>query len=304
MIETKDSRLPGILGLDIGGTKVYAGGAQGEKLLVTERFETPGDLEGLLALIDAMLRRAPQPCESIGIGVAGGVRGDGTLWIPNLPWLTGIDLRTLLRERCGLPVRIENDSHAALYGEHWLGAAQGQDNVILLAIGTGIGGAFLVDGRILAGAHGTTGSVGWLPLGCDPDNGAVTNYETLASGSALHTFAKEQGYPDSFVMMEGYRAGEAAAKTAFESWAAYLGFGIAALASVMDPACIIITGGMSREYEAFHPILQKHLAAFASPMAGEARLCKAQLGDKAGLYGAVRLGQLVLEENNPINPPK
>lgn len=284
------------IGFDIGGTKIYTAYGKDEIPHHVLRFSTPQDLPSLLNLFEdvANVYSREEPFESIGIGIAGARKSDGTLWIPNIPFLTGVNLEMMLEERFGVKVAIENDAHVALIGEKWVGCAQDVRNAVLMAIGTGIGGALLLDGRIVKGAHVAAGSLGWLLFGMDYPDGQMLHYEEVASGSALNAIAcKGNAFKSGEELLAAYHRGDAEAKKRFIWWASYLGYGVASIASVMDVELIILTGGVTREFESITPIMLDKIKTFASPMNQDTQIRLSALGDKACLYGALRLGQTI-----------
>lgn len=284
------------IGFDIGGTKVYSAYGNDETLHDMMRFPTPQDMTSLLELLGKAVNLYGKEAKSvgIGIGIAGAKKPDGTLWVPNIPYLTGVNLEMLLEERLGMKAIIENDAHAALIGEKWIGCAKNVQNAVLIAIGTGIGGAFLMDGRIVKGEHAAAGSLGWLPFGIDFPNETMLHYEEVASGNALNSIAcKDNTFENSKELLAAYRMGDAEARKRFLWWASCLGYGIASIASMMDVERIILTGGITEEFDLIAPVIQDKIKAFASPLNQNAAVCPSSLGDKAVLYGALRLGQTI-----------
>lgn len=281
------------IGLDIGGTKTYIALGRDEKILNIREYRTPNNLEALEGILKDVISGylvAGEKATGIGIGIAGGIKEDGTCWIPNLPYLTGVKFGQRVEEMFNLPVAIDNDAHAALIGEQWIGAAEGKRDAILVSIGTGIGGAFLVDGVVLRGAHRTAGSIGWLTIKTDPVTEEVSFYESLASGNSLNKFAKRYtSYNDSYELMEAFHKGDVKAAQVFGMWASYLGYGIASLVSLMDPEIVIITGGMCREYEAFVPVIREKIAKYSSPLTRQTPVCTAKLADKSVVFGAFKM---------------
>src|SRR3954470_19188884 len=156
------------VGIDVGGTKVLslvldaAGNVSGEK-----RIPTPegGDalIEAILSAIDA--HRGEGPVDAVGVGVPGLVDRDGTLaTAPNLPGVHALPIRARLVERTGLPVQVDNDATCAAWGERGLGAAKGSNDVIVVPLGTGIGGGIVDNGNLYRGAHGFAGEFGHMTV--------------------------------------------------------------------------------------------------------------------------------------------
>jgi len=175
------------VGLDIGGTKTYIALGRDETIVDIKAYKTPKDLKTMDNTLKEVIARylaSGEEIAGIGIGIAGGIKEDGTVWVPSLPYLTGVKFGQRVEDLFNLPTTIDNDAHVALIGEQWIGAAAGKRNAILVSVGTGIGGAFLVDGEILRGTHGTAGSVGWLTIKTDPETDKVSYFESLASGNS------------------------------------------------------------------------------------------------------------------------
>jgi glucokinase len=189
---------------------------------------------------------------------------------------------------CDTDVLVANDGQLALLGEVWCGAAKDMQNAILVSIGTGIGGAILMDGRIRSGANGTAGSMGWLVVGREEDD--CTFYESIASGTALNRAAgsRLQGM-SSHDLIRALKQGNSDASSVFSEWVKNLGSGIASLASVFDPEAVVITGGLSREGDLILPQLRKMVSQFASPFTRNTVIRIGELQDKATMYGAIRM---------------
>lgn len=282
------------VGLDIGGTKIYAAYGEDKSLRHILRFPTPQDMTSFLKQLEQiiLLYDREKRIDGIGIGIAGAKGADGKLWAPNIPCLTGIDVGRLIETRFGLKTVVANDAHAALIGEKWAGCVQDVQNAVLVSIGTGIGGALLFDGKVVSGEHGAAGAVGWLPFSCGCSGTDMLHYEEAASGNALDALARQNGtFQNGEALIDAYRKGVPEAKKRFTCWASSLGYGIASIASIMDAAVIILTGGLVKELDCFGMIVQERIEAFASPLNQTVKVCASALGDKACLYGAVRLGQ-------------
>lgn len=278
------------IGFDIGGTKTSS--IVGDESGCFEGFSsvaTPMERGSLLTMLRDAIEsyKKRYGCAAVGIGIAGAKRSSDRLWTPNIPAADGFPLAYGLSEQVGLPVFIENDAHTALLGERWLGSLQGEDNAMLLSVGTGIGSAVVLDGRILRGAHNVAGSVGWL---CMSENGEhMLHYEELASGSSLNVMAENAGFLDSRKLISMARSGDLAAKSTLESWVKLLAAGIASLASAFDLSTISLAGGISEEFDLYARELTSYARRFASPTNASLSIRKAELGSRAGVCGAVKL---------------
>ncbi|MDF5756232.1 ROK family protein [Spongiactinospora sp. TRM90649] len=262
------------VGVDIGGTSVRvlreSGGVRGEVRAVP----VPGSYDELLGLLTELAGPGPAV---IGVGLPGTSDGGRPMFVPALPWLQGRPFAEDLRSRTGAPVRLGLDGHLTLLAEAAEGAAEGARSAVLVAVGTGIGGALMIDGRVWRGAHGSAGSWGWLPSGDEGVERGHGPYELAASGTALGPRGPE--------LVSAARDGDQAALTELRPYAARLGRGIAALASVLDPEVILVGGGLSGAMDVLAPLLD--IDRFASPDGRRVPVRAAALGPYAGVVGAL-----------------
>jgi glucokinase len=303
-----------VLGVDLGGTKCLGVALDGGKVVAETRVATPKGTDALLSalsqVVDAL--REPGPVEAVGVGAPGLVDRSGLLqFAPNLRVGQGLPLRALLEERLGIPVAVENDATCAAWGERQQGAAQGFDEVVLVTLGTGIGGGIVTGGGVQRGANGFAGEVGHMmvdPHGPPCPCGQRGCWERFASGSGLGRLAREAaqaGWADRVVELAGGDPeavrGEHVTRAAVEGdkdaiavmgrFAWWLGLGLANLANIFDPEAFVLGGGLVRAGEvllvptrfAFHDLLQG--ADRRPPIA----VVPAALGDRAGAVGAAHL---------------
>ncbi|MFF3671188.1 ROK family protein [Microtetraspora malaysiensis] len=263
------------VGIDVGGTSVRALAETGRERGRVVRHAVPGDYEDLLAL----LARLGRDADAVMIGLPGTSTAGVPRFVPALPWLAGRPLADDLSELLDAPVRLGLDGHLTLLAEATEGAAKGRRSAVLVAVGTGIGGALLVEGRVWRGAHGSAGSWGWLPMPDHPD------FESAASGSALG--GRGPG------LVAHARAGESAAVEELRGYAVRLSRGLAALASVIDPEIVLIGGGMADAMDVLGPLLDT--ARFASPDGGLVPVAATGLGSDAGVVGALLAARIGAE---------
>lgn len=307
------------IGLDLGGTKILGVVADEVGAVQAElRRPTPAGSadEALARLVEtvAELRAqqgaaANEAVAAVGVGAAGLVDRDGALrFAPNIPALSGTPLRVLLAEATGLPVCVDNDANAAAWGEVVYGAARGLDQVLVVTLGTGIGGGMIIDGKLSRGAHGFAAEIGHMtvvrdgpPCAC----GGRGHWEAIASGPALARAARERakagnapqllrlaaGEADKISGFDVGRAaagGDADASALLDDYAEAVALGLAGLANVLDPERIVIGGGIVQMGAL---LMDRIRRAFAGHLEGasvrpEISIVGAMLGEKAGAIGA------------------
>jgi glucokinase len=308
------------VGVDVGGTKVAAGvvDEQGQVLARVRRATTaqiPGAAEQVIS--EAVHELASSfPVEAVGVGAAGLVDETRSVvrFAPNLGWREQ-PLRAQLEQATGLPVVVENDANAAAWAEYRFGAARGRDDVVMLTVGTGIGGALVLGGRLHRGRYGLAGEVGHLVLDKDGRHcgcGRRGCWEQYASGNALLRTARNRaaqdrdrarvllsygdGTPEGVAgphVTAAAQAGDPVALETFEEVGYWLGRGMAELAAVLDPGSYVVGGGVS---EAGELLLAPARREFVAHVVGAdvrpiAEIVPAGLGNLAGLVGAADLAR-------------
>ena len=290
------------LGLDIGGTKI-AGGlvTAGGQVLVSRRVPTPltgrGDL--LAALIDLarlLLAEAPAPPAGIGIGTGGQVDSDRGVVVDAsslLPGWTGTDIRGAVQGAFGLPVFVDNDVNALAVGEARFGAAGGRATVVFLALGTGVGGALLLDGRVHHGAHWSGGEFGYVFLASDEEARRKTLEEWAAGPALVQTWRESTGSDVPMTAEElaadAIRVPDGPAAQAIRRTGEALGFGLAGLANALDPDLIVIGGGLAAVGDPLLEPARRILRQYGVPGAAQCSVVPAALGTNASLIGAACL---------------
>jgi predicted NBD/HSP70 family sugar kinase len=278
------------VGVDVGGTRlrlIAQGTLDGRRTIPVE-IPVPRSMSDMVSQIEVVARAAvgDAPIESLAIGLPGQVLDDRCIWVPNLRFLDGQPLARAVASRVGAPCHLINDAQATLVAESGEGAAQGVTDVVLLAVGTGIGGAYQAGGRIVRGANGCAGAFGWLPFPGsvrDADHGP---WEQAGSGLRLEELAREWGGTPSLIWAA--RHGDQRARRALDDFAAVLGQGAAALASVLDPDLIVFAGGLVTSFDLLKEAVAEALAQHGSPAGGTVHVVPAALGSTAGVIGALR----------------
>lgn len=307
------------VGLDVGGTKINAFRiARDGSVLDRHHAPTPADDEEatLGAMTDLGRAMVTSDVIAFGVGAAGMVDAvDGVLrFAPNLAW-RDVPIAARLREAFGLPVRVDNDANTAAYAEYRFGAGRGYRHMLLVTVGTGIGGGIVTDGRLFRGANGFAAEIGHIivepggPLcGC----GNHGCWEQVAAGRAIDRAGREAARADEgsllrrlaggdpervsgAVVTEAARQGDDAAIGVLAEVGRRLGEGIAGLVNVLDPQIVVVGGGA---IVAGDLLLEPARAAFLDAVEGADHrpripIVPAQLGNDAGAIGA---GALALEE--------
>lgn len=292
-------------GVDIGGTTVKLGlvSRKGE-LLDKREFPSFRDLHATFDDIADHMRQVMTAfpdcqCVGAGVGVPGPIVEQSTvIHCANLGW-ENVNVAQELSSRANVPVRVANDANLAALGEQWQGAGKGCRNLVMLTVGTGIGGGIICDGKIIAGSTGAGGEVGHMPVPFHTDwqcgCGRKGCLEVTASATGIIRAAKQFSpfkEMDKVTAKDVYDAAAAGDKNAVavvaESSAA-LGYASAAISCVVNPEMILLGGGVSAAGSALLDPVKAAFKAFAFSSCAETRFALAQLGNNAGIYGGAAL---------------
>lgn len=301
-------------GIDVGGTTVKCGlfqtdGTLAEKWEFTTHVENAGERilpDVAAAVLGKMAEKGLTKDEvtGIGIGVPGPVKSDGTVECAvNLHW--GFhNIEKEVGDIAGLPVKAANDANVAALGEMWKGGGEGCQNVIMVTLGTGVGGGIIVDGRIVSGAHGAAGEIGHALVEdaiTDPCNcGNCGCLEQVASATGIVRLAREAltDNPETSIdrenlsakaVFDAYKTGDVVAAKIVDRFAKYLGTALSQHAAVVDPDVIVIGGGVSKAGEVLVDCVGKYYRAAAFSACKNTPIVLAQLGNDAGIYGAAKM---------------
>lgn len=304
------------IGVDIGGTSVKLGLFQGDGTLL-RKWEIPTRKENggayILEDIAASIRRqlseeglALSDLEGAGMGLPGPVLPDGHIeFCVNLGWKAGNPQETLSGLLDGLPVKSGNDANVAALGEMWLGAGKGCQDMVMVTLGTGVGGGVICHGNILDGAHGAGGEIGHICVNYEETQacgcGRKGCLEQYASATGIARLARIRlSKPHGKTLLEGknisaktvfdaVKQGDETATEIAEEFGRYLGYALANLAVVADPERIVIGGGVSHAGEALLPFIEKPFREKAFFANMDTQIVLATLGNDAGICGAARL---------------
>ncbi len=303
-------------GVDVGGTTIKMGffetsGALLDKWEIKTNKENNGEsiLSDIAKAVDNKLAQegiSKSEVQGIGIGVPGPVRSDGVVNVcVNLGWGV-IDVTTELGNLTGLPIKVGNDANVAALGEMWQGGAKGCKDVIVVTLGTGVGGGIIVDGKIVAGHDGAGGEIGHITVNNDeiePCNcgqyGCLEQYTSatgivrmakrkLAKSSAetsLRSF-KELTAKDIF---DEAKAGDAIAGELVDEVGSILGSALSNMACVVNPEIIVIGGGVSKAGNILIDTIQKHFVETSFHACRNTKFALASLGNDAGIYGCMQM---------------
>src|SRR6266571_907370 len=306
-----------VIGLDVGGTKIAGGVVIGDGEVVDRAQVPTPDGEDGGATVDALakvvdeLRDKHPDVEAIGVGAAGLVEWPSgrILWAPNNAY-RDLPLRRVLHELTGLPTVVDNDATAAAWGEARFGAGAGADDMVLLTVGTGVGGGLVLGGHVYRGKTGTAFEVGHMVV--DPDGatcgcGKAGCLEAMASGTALGRMGREAAEADpdgrlaqlaggaehvtGMTAFQAAREGDPVASELFRRLGFWLGVGIASLVTIFDLDVVVVGGGLVATGDLLLGPARESLKrfAFAPDYRQLPPVVPARLGSEAGLVGAAHL---------------
>ncbi len=316
-----------IFGIDLGGTSVKMGLLENEDLLETWQIPTNKDNQGANVLSEIAesvykkaLERKIAPADIIGIGIAvPGPVADGNVVTNcvNIGWknmAVSDKLAACLADLfdavpTDFRVKTANDANAAALGEMWKGGGRGVDSIVMLTLGTGIGGGVVIGGKILAGSHGAGGEIGHMLCvaqkdisgacgcgrkGCLEQVASATGFVNYAKlflkrtdqASVLRDKLEKEGEIFAHDVTRAAEAGDAVAMEIFDNICHYLGKAMANIAVVSDPECFVIGGGVSAAGEFLRRNIERHYKESAFFGVAETKIELAELGNDAGVYGA------------------
>ena len=302
-------------GVDVGGTTVKIGlfdkeGNILDKWEIPTRTEHNGSeiLPDIAKALEKKMEEKGLKKEDmvgVGIGAPGPSDKEGTVYeAVNLGWSV-FSIRDTLKALCGMPVRAGNDANVAALGEMWKGGGQGYLNLVLVTLGTGVGGGIIVNGEILNGATGAGGEIGHIHIqdgeedacgcgnhGCLEQYASATGVVRLAGrilGSTDEDSVLRQGEVSAKAVFDAVKAGDAVAVRIAEAFGEYLGKGLAAIAGVVNPEAFVIGGGVSKAGNILFDYIEKNYKKYVFHGSKDAKFELATLGNDAGICGAAKL---------------
>lgn len=306
-----------IFGVDLGGTTVKLGlfdadGSLLDKWEIPTRTENSGKYiltDIARSMNEALARHAIDRKDLLGagLGVPGAVLNERFVKpCVNLNGWGGFDAADRFSALCGCPVKVANDANAAALGEMWQGGGKGSSNMVLITLGTGVGGGVIVDGKLLTGIHGSSGEIGHIKVvpeetsvcGC----GKCGCLEQYVSATGIVNQARKLlaagDTPSRLRCIENFSAkdvldlakeGDAAALQTARSFGEILGRALAIVSCVCDPEVFVLGGGVSKAGTYLIDLVQPVFVKYAFPATESTRFGLAILGNDAGIYGAAKL---------------
>jgi glucokinase len=303
------------IGIDVGGTTVKMGlfrldGQVLDKWEIVTRTQNSGEsiLPDIAHSIELKLKEKfidNNQVTGAGIGVPGPVKADGTiLKAANLGW--GVfNVANTLEELTGIRVKAGNDANVAALGEMWQGGGRGSSNVVMVTLGTGVGGGIIINGEVLTGTNGAGGEIGHIHVednetescgcgkkGCLEQMASATGVVRLANkalNSTNQPSVLREGEITAKAIFDAVKAGDELAIEIAETFGKYLGTALCNVAVVTDPEVFVIGGGVSKAGDILIHYIRKHYDAHAFSACKGVKFSLAQLGNDAGIYGAAKL---------------
>ena len=307
------------VGVDLGGTKILTGLITEAGELIAQDYRKTKAKRGQAAVIERLIEsvlRLMQDAglqavdvQAVGIGAPGPVESQAGVVVspPNLPGWERVPLQEIVEEALGIPTLLENDANAAALGEYCFGAGRGSSHMIYITVSTGIGGGFVLDGRLYGGACGAAAEVGHmtiLPHGPHCNCGNRGCLEAVASGTAIARQGRElvqrgvptliaelaAQHPDGVgakLVAEAARSGDPVAIEIIREAMSYLGVGVANLVNLLNPELVVIGGSLTKMGETLFDPVRRAVSQRAFLVASECvRIVPAELGDQVGVIGA------------------
>ncbi len=305
-------------GIDVGGTTIKHGLFDAQRETLLESWEIPTRTEengryilgDVAASVKARMEEkgiSASEVAGLGIGVPGPVLETGVVnQAVNLHWGV-MDVREILSDALnGMTVKVGNDANVAALGEQWKGGGQGYQNVVLVTLGTGVGGGLILDGKIVSGSHGAGAEIGHMkveehePDACNCGKHGCLEQYASASGivrvtrkklaeTKKATVLKDDDRLSAKLIFDAAKENDAFALSMVDAFGRKLGEALAQIAAVVDPEVFVIGGGVSRAGEIILEAVEKYYAPAAFHACRTTVFKLAKLGNDAGMYGAVRM---------------
>lgn len=304
------------IGIDLGGTSIKMGLFEiSGKLLDKWNIDTNKAENGKNILSDIIsslnlqlckLKIEPSKIKGIGIGIPGPVTGDGFVPVSvNLGWVN-VPVKEQLKLLTDIPVKVGNDAKVAALGEMWQGSGKGYKNLVMITLGTGIGGGVIIDEKIVPGFYGAAGEIGHMPINQDElescncgkkgcleqeasATGIVREAKKLLERATFKSLLDNEKNLTAYKVFEAAKAGDLLANQVIERAAKYLGIAMACITGVIDPDVFILGGGVSEAGQILLDQVKKYYKENVLFLSKETQIKLAALKNDAGIYGAARM---------------
>lgn len=302
-----------VFGVDIGGTTVKLGlfdtdGNVLDKWEIPTRIENDGSqiLPDIAASIQEKMKQIDNDAViGVGVGAPGPVDAEGVVHrAVNLGWGT-FSIKDTLEELLNMPVMAGNDANVAALGEMWMGGGRGYKDLVVVTLGTGVGGGIIINGKMLTGAIGAGGEIGHIHLddsetevcgcgnkGCLEQYASATGITRLANRMLSYcsdASMLRDGEVSAKAVFDAVKAGDALAIKIAEQFGEYLGKGLSCVAGVVNPEAFVIGGGVSKAGEILMDYIKPHYEKNVFHGSRDAKFVLATLGNDAGIYGSAKL---------------
>lgn len=285
-----------VIGLDLGGTAIKLGRFTADGTCVQSlqvSTPQPSTPEAVLATMVSAINELDPDCtaQAIGIGTPGPADAEGRIArvAINLDGWQNVPLADWVETQTGLPTVLANDANCAGLGEAWQGAGRTYQDLIVLTLGTGVGGAVILNGELFVGRSGAAGELGLITLNPDGPPCNSGNQGSLEQHCSVQAVRRDMGCEPSKLAAQALM-GDAAAIAYWQQYGRYLGAGLASLIYVLTPEAIILGGGISAGADLFLPTVWEELEKRVLPSSREGlQILVAELGNQAGVAGAARL---------------
>jgi glucokinase len=290
------SRMPNLVGVDFGGTRIKAGVVDGGAIVKSEAIATRGSPSEVLDAIAALVKSLEPTAKQVGVAIPGECDDRGRCYrLPNVHGFEGVSIGEELGARLGCRVAVENDATSAALGE--LAFGHGRASFLMVTLGTGVGGGVVIDRRVRRGANGFGGEIGHVPIDRRDDApkcgcGLRGCVEAFAGTAAILARFRELGgdAKEPRDLAKAARDGDANARRVWNEMGDALGFMLTSVQNVLDLDAIVFSGGISASFDLIEPSLRERLRAraHAKPL-GDIPLLVSPLANQAGIVGAAHL---------------
>ena len=296
------------VGIDMGGTKIAAAPFINGKLLKDEliRQETPqNDAAGILKIMQSMVNdlQKKHDVQAVGISTAGMVSDEGQMigGCGNIKGWKGTQVKKELEGMLNMPVIAENDANCAAFGEYMVGGAADYDPVLLVIVGTGIGGGLVFNNQIWRGKNYAGGEIGHIKISDKKTRrctcGAWDCWEAYASGTGLENTAQlffADTTMDNYKLMDLHQKGDETALEVINTWHDYLALGMASVLNTMDPEAIVVSGGMA-QFINYPKLNKKTRDKVIDGIKDHVNIVEGILGNDSGMIGAACIANLQIQ---------